>query len=239
MNKINGRVWIGLIFIILGTLMIMDNIHLIYFDLFSWPVIFIVIGAVILANSKDSTLGYVLIVIGGIWLSARIFNYSFGKLVEDYWPFLLVLLGLFIIFNSSGRKSSRRGEKYKGDDKFDEETQTDQDEIDVTAILSSRKIKVDSKNFQGGKMTCVMGGAELDLVYAELKEGRQILDVVAIFGGFDIYVPKDWNINIKVTSIFGGFSDKRRKDSQIVPRQDVVLEIKGFVLFGGGDLKSS
>ncbi len=233
MKNSNGRIWIGLIFIILGSLMILDNIHFLYFDLFSWPVIMIVVGAIVLANSKDSTLGYALIVIGGIWLSARLFGYNFGNLIEDYWPIILVLLGIFIIVKSSKNNSGKEQES-----KFEEEIETSRDEIDVAAILSARKVKVDSKNFRGGKITCFMGGVDLDLIYAELKDGVQTLDLIAIFGGFDIYLPKEWNVNIKVTSIFGGFSDKRRKDSQIIPSPDKVLEIKGLVLFGGGDLKN-
>lgn len=58
-----------------------------------------------------------------------------------------------------------------------------------------------------------------------------------MFGGYTIIVPQDWNIIIDIVPVFGGFSDKRIKDPNRVYEDDKILIIKGFVLFGGGEVK--
>ena len=45
-------------------------------------------------------------------------------------------------------------------------------------------------------------------------------------------------IIVNVTSIFGGFDDKRILNLNQIQESNKVLIIRGFVLFGGGDLKT-
>jgi len=44
---------------------------------------------------------------------------------------------------------------------------------------------------------------------AELSDETNVIEVFYMFGGSNIIVPNDWIVLNKVTSIFGGFSDKR------------------------------
>ena len=72
---------------------------------------------------------------------------------------------------------------------------------------------------------------------AYLAEGRNEIDVFVMFGGTEIRVPADWSVQVEVFSLLGGFSDKRRSTVQVVPDPGKVLVIKGFVMFGGGEVK--
>ena len=50
-------------------------------------------------------------------------------------------------------------------------------------------------------------------------------------------IPRDWNVKIDIVALFGGVGDKR--DIVDNPDNDErVLYIKGFVMFGGGEIKS-
>ena len=60
-----------------------------------------------------------------------------------------------------------------------------------------------------------------------------------MFGGGTFYVPADWSVNTDVTAVFGGFSDKRRTSLETATDPEKVLYIKGFVLFGGGEIKNA
>ena len=58
-----------------------------------------------------------------------------------------------------------------------------------------------------------------------------------MFGGTTLIIPRDWNVKIDIVALFGGVGDKR----DIVNNPDMddrVLYIKGFVMFGGGEIKS-
>ena len=61
--------------------------------------------------------------------------------------------------------------------------------------------------------------------------------MICVFGGTSLTVPDDWNIHIKIVSIFGGFADKRRSKSENIYSEKEIL-IKGVCIFGGGEIKS-
>ncbi len=56
-----------------------------------------------------------------------------------------------------------------------------EDEVDVSALLSGRKITSRSRRFRGGKVAAMFGGVQLDLVDAALAPDAR-LDVTVAFG---------------------------------------------------------
>lgn len=70
---------------------------------------------------------------------------------------------------------------------------------------------------------------------ASLAPGRQNLEVIMIFGGSKFIIPDGWDVKIELTSVFGGFSDKRSR-SVVEKERDRTLVITGVTLFGGGEI---
>ncbi len=62
--------------------------------IFSWPVILIIVGLILMAGKRQS--GLVLIVIGGIFLLPRIFFIP-GLTISMFFPVLLVGLGIAMV----------------------------------------------------------------------------------------------------------------------------------------------
>jgi predicted membrane protein len=240
----NSRLIIGLILLAIGVLFLADNIFYfpfnIHYYIFSWPFLLVVIGVIMLLNSKDITAGIVLILVGAAFLAGRFFHIPFRHIIQDYWPVILILIGLFILIRPR-KKSIPPGvdPSFVNDDSGKGSTESVYaDYINENAIFSGTDRRVESNNFMGGKVTAVFGAADIDLRGAKLAQGRQVLDVFLAFGGTDIYVPRDWRVVLNVTSIFGAFDDERRKEVRENQDDGKVLEIKGFVIFGGGDLKT-
>lgn len=237
MNNSNGRSWLGIVLIILGSVFLLKNLHIFPYEIqriiFSWPSILLLIGIFILSKSRDNFMGIIFIGIGAIALSLRIFDYSFREFFYDYWPVLLILLGLFIIYR---RKDFSHFTSNDG--KNGEFEPTSDNYLDETAVFGGIDKKIKADNFRGGKITAIFGGVDLDFYDAQLADGEQVLDLICIFGGADLIVPPDWQVVIKATAIFGGFDDKRRKRSGTVLQEGKVLVIKGLLLFGGGDIKN-
>ncbi|MDA0194545.1 MAG: DUF5668 domain-containing protein [Bacteroidetes bacterium] len=226
------RKWVGVLIIAIGILFLMDNLlgdlffipfHIPFF-FFSWPMILIVIGVFILLVKERKEGGLVLLIIGTVFLLPDIFNISIRSLFQ-YWPLLLILAGVSIILR---RRHNDHG--YSKDDV---------DYIDELNILGGQKTQVTSQNFRGGKITSILGGSELDLSKAKLGQEIVLLDTFSMFGGTKIIVPESWTLKFEVFSLFGGFSDERRRTSLgTVPDQKQVLIIKGTTIFGGGEIKS-
>jgi predicted membrane protein len=225
-NNNRPRIIFGILLIVLGTLFLLDNYNLFDFSIpsfiFKWQSILIILGAyLLLNNSKDS--GLILISIGLIGL------------FPNFWPLLLVVLGLYIIFRQSRGNSPKSN--HKGFYNENPSNLNVNEFLDDVSIFGGGKKIVNSQNFKGGKITSIFGGSEIDFYDAKLADGVNYLDVVCIFGGNTLHLPKDWNIEFDVVPVFGGFSDKRRKIPNLTVDPNKKLIVKGTFIFGGLEIK--
>lgn len=231
------RVFVGIILILLGGLFLLDNLDLIYIDIpriiFSFPMLLIILGAIIIINSRRKIFGSLLFVLGLFLMLPRVFPWIHFN-ASIVFPIIIILLGIFII--------TRRRDHYahSGVNAFQSHKGHDlnADRIDEISIFGGGEKIIYSENFQGGNVTSIFGGSTIDLTNCKLAPGENIIDVLAIFGGNTFIVPKDWEIRTDVLPIFGGFSNKIFRDPTIVINQDKMLLIKGIVIFGGGEIKS-
>ena len=229
----NRKITFGIILIFAGLLFLLNTIGLISFKIahvvFSFPFFLLVIGILILVNSSKRVLGGILSGVGIFFLLPRIFpNIDYGP--NLVLPVLLISLGIYVIF----KHTQRKGDKYK---KYIEEN-IDRDMIEDVAIFGGGNKVINSDNFKGGSITAIFGGSEIDLSNCKLAEGTNVIEIVAIFGGTTIIVPKEWNIQLNVTPLFGGFSNKAYKIPNLEIDKSKTLVIKGVAIFGGGEIKS-
>ena len=98
------------------------------------------------------------------------------------------------------------------------------------AFMSGIRRTVTSQDFQGGELTAIMGGCEIDLRQASIKSGEAVLDVFAFWGGIDLKVPLDWSVDLAGTPLLGGFDDKTRPPQGGSTKR---LVIKGYAIMGG------
>jgi len=237
----NSKITIGSILIILGLLWLSKNLLIIPDELrtiiFSFPMILFVIGIIILIKSRNSLFGYVLVGIGGYKLLTDKLHIPLDFL-EDFWPVILILLGIYILLKGKSVNSISNNAKHESKFNFAESSSESIDFIDDFNILSGSDKTVTSEFFKGGKITTIFGGTDINLRNSKLAEGIHTLEITTIFGGIDLYVPKDWNVIIKVTAMFGGFDDERIKYTNEQTDMSRTLIIKGVVIFGGGDIKN-
>ncbi len=104
----SGRWLIGGGLIALGIVFLLMNIGMI--ERFSvwrfWPVILIVIGANKFSQSNQRAEGYWLMALGAWfqWSVLKIYGYGF----RDTWPVVIVLFGIYLLWESIERESRRR-----------------------------------------------------------------------------------------------------------------------------------
>ncbi|MES2807066.1 MAG: LiaF domain-containing protein [Bacteroidota bacterium] len=110
------------------------------------------------------------------------------------------------------------------------------DFLDAVSIFGGVKKIVFSKNFQGGELVNVFGGAELDFTQADIN-GRVYVDVTQIFGGTKIIVPAHWMVVSDMSAVFAGVDDKRMRTNTPLD-SNKVLVLKGISVFAGIDIRS-
>jgi predicted membrane protein len=229
-SKGNKRFYFGVILIVVGAILILERLNLIPWSiadvLISWQMLIIAIGLVVLMGG-NRTGGIVMIGIGGFFLIPEMINVPY-ELRRLYWPLILVAIGFALLFKHRGCKT--KIENGVGDEDFDQ--------FDDFVIFGGREIFINSQELKGGRATSIFGGIEYDMRQAKLAEQGAYIDTICIFGGCGIKVPLDWNVRNEVTTIFGGFTDKRGdtfQHGQYDPSKTLV--IKGTTVFGGFEVK--
>ena len=227
-QRSNKRALLGLILVLVGIVVIVANFNLFPFGLkhilFSWPSILILLGLFFLLSREAKAAGWILILVGGVFLIPRMWHdVPFGW-HELFWPALMVGLGAILISRGVMKRQVPMDEG--------------PDFIDDMSIFGGGDRVLSSQNFKGGRVTAIFGGSKYNLTNAELAKGRNVIDIFTMFGGCKLIIPQDWEVKIEVSAIFGGFSDKRhiRKDVPRDPSKELI--IKGVAIFGGGDIVS-
>jgi predicted membrane protein len=229
-KKTDKQLMVGVVILLVGAALLANNFGLFSYEirryLFRWEVILIVLGIAFISNREHRSTGIILLVIGGVFYLRNFFDLHFN-FWQVFWPGMLILAGVMILFR--GRSGAHIHDfENLGDDV-----------IDDLAVFGGGDRIVTSQSFKGGKITAVFGGSNFNMSRARLAPGKNYIDVFAMFGGTKLVVPEDWNIKITVTSIFGGFSDKHRMlPVESTYDKETMLIIRGFVLFGGGEIKS-
>lgn len=229
----NRTLGIGLLIIAIGLVILLHRLNVfspwLEDVLISWQMLLIVIGIWNLFFNQSKVAGLILIAVGGFFLIPDLFilPHDFRR---NFWPLLLIVVGVFILFRAFPKKTLPSFNPVTGDP---------MEFIDETNIFSGNEKKISSPNFRGGKITSIFGGSEIDLSSSHLAMGTNVLEVFYLFGGSSITVPNDWVVVNKVTSILGGFSDKRNVNPTQTPGAGKTLIIQGFVMFGGGEIKGN
>lgn len=251
---------IGIILVVIGLVLIVDNLrftpHFIPWWIWTWQFLLITIGVFSLLTSDKVGPGIVLISIGSIFLLSDILPRewpAFFDLFSDnfslFWTLVLIIIGASLIFRKRGerhentsKEHSRRPSFGKSHTTFGSTTEyandIESDYIDEVAIFGGGKKIITSENFRGGKVTTIFGGTDLILSQSQLAPGTNEIEVFAMFGGWTLVVPPNWQVKNEVIAVFGGISDKRVLSADMVKDNTRVLVIKGFVMFGGGEIKS-
>jgi hypothetical protein len=211
------RLVIGIGIIMVGLLALLGEFGVINFaGWFStyWPLLFIAGGLAFWAdNPRQNYIWSIIIICLGIVAQLNaldIVNVGFWQL---FWPAILIVFGWSVLVNRAENITS---------------------EENVTAFLSGATNKSNSKDYKGGKVTAILGGSELDLRKAAIKQSATI-EVLAVMGGIEIRVPEGWDVRASVTPILGGTDNKTAVPSN---SKAPVLNVVGTVMMGGVDIKN-
>ena len=215
--------------------------------LFTWEMILILMGLFIgIRHGFRDFSWLVMIIIGLVFLSDDLYP---GIQIKQYAvPIIIIALGVLFILSprrmcgGKGRfrkhQFNRPAELPPADsaEVITPETDITQDtELDIVSIFAGIKKRIMSKQFRGGDIVCVFGGAELNLTHSDFIS-PVVLDVTMVFGGTKLIIPANWEVRSEVTAIFGGVDDKRPQPTSSIPEKTIIL--KGTLMFGGIEVNS-
>jgi len=226
-SKVNSTLLtIGIGLMILGILIALNQVGTIALPWLDvrpiqlWPLIIVAVGLVKILESKFRSVGgWVILAIGLLLFARSMWGHIYIR--DLIWPSILVAIGVFIVLHAVRRHRKVPAELNKSGD-F----------ARGTAILSAYKHKPNGGMFDGGEITAIFGGFEIDLRQVTMKHETARIDVFALFGGGEILVPGEWDVSIQVSAILGGVDDRAIKSpagGNVRPK----LLITGTLILGG------
>ena len=213
-----GRLFFGLLIVAVGTVLLLDNAGVLDAgEILStwWPAVLVLAG--ILTFAANPRHWPVALIITGVGVAFLLSNLDIIDLGNFIIPAAIIFVGLLVLF---GRGLGSRTEAG--------------DRVNSFNVFSGSEIASHSKEFQGGSISAVFGGAEVDLRDTMPAPGAQ-LDVFAAFGGVEVTVPEGWNVVTRGLPLFGGIENATAKES--VPADAPTLAVSATVLFGGLEIK--
>ena len=184
-NRQLGRLVVGAFIVVVGLFALLDNLNLFDARLVQpfWPLIFVALGALRLAQWGDprSTVFSVgMMAVGGAMTLNNLGVIHFH--VRDWWPALLILVGASVIwrgFRPESERRWRRSRDLRRDERLEHGAR-----IEASAVMSGIVLKNDSQDFQGGEISTMMGSVEIDLRQASIV-GEARLHLSIVMGGVE------------------------------------------------------
>lgn len=220
MNKQFTRTLAGLAIIAVGMLALLNSLNIMSLgDILNdwWPAAIIFAGVLIFMNDPRSFVWPLIIVTAGTLLQLRELGVVTVNPWQLFWPLVIIAVGISTLVN--------RSHTHKGINKKDLDN--------ISVFLAGSTTKNESKDYKGGKVSTILGGADIDLRQAVIKD-EATLNVFTVLGGVEIKVPEGWEVKSSITPIAGGIEIKTKPAGKNAP----VLTIVGDVVFGGVDVKN-
>lgn len=224
-RRSSGQALVGLLLLGLGSLLTAQNFGLLDARRYwrYWGALPLAIGLVKLlapGSRSDRAFGVVLTAFGGGNLARAMGYWSPGP--ADLAALALMGLGGYFVFRGVFGGPERRP------------APDSTDWVSGLAILAGFERKNNSQTFRGGDLTAFMGGVELDLRLASMREPA-VIDVFVMWGGVGIYVPRDWTVELRGTPLLAGFEDNSQPPPAPTEKR---LIIRGLALMGGVEIKN-
>lgn len=213
-----GRLFFGLLVVAVGVILLLDNAGTLdAWEIFGtwWPAVVILAGVLTFAaNPRHWPVALIITAVGTAFLLSNLGVVDAGEFII---PAAIIGVGLLVLF---GRGMGSRTEAG--------------DRVNSFNVFSGSELASHSKQFQGGSISAIFGGAEVDLRDAAPAVDAQ-LDVFTAFGGVELKVPEGWQVVVKGLPLFGGIENATVKDTLTADAPK--LSVSATVLFGGLEIK--
>lgn len=184
-----------------------------------WWTLFIIIPSFLgLFDEEGRTGSLIGLFVGVLLLLSCQDVLNFDIVLKLIVPCVLIVTGLSFIFKGKIKTKNIENVKAVGVTNYN-------------ATFSGQNLDFSKEEFTGTKLDAVFGGIKCDLRNAIINDDV-VIEASAIFGGITILVPKDVNVKITSTSIFGGVDGKSKMD-----KPGKTIYVNATCLFGGVEVK--
>jgi predicted membrane protein len=220
-NPINSALVNGGLLIVVGILLLLDQMGIISHWFNFWAAVFFFVGLLNVlqpGRTQRRVWGAFLVAIGLV-VELDYLGYARVRL-ETIWPVFVIAAGLVLIWRAYQPPTETGGVLAPT--------------LNVFAIWGGGEYRIRAKDFRGGDLVAFMGGFDVDLRDADIEGDQATITVNAFMGGGVIRVPETWAVSMQVAAFMGGHSLKAREGAQVLK----TLIVKGFAVMGGVEVRN-
>ena len=218
-NKSTGVV-IGILLVIIGIGYVGNIFEVWNFTLFfpGWWSMFLIVPAIVMIIRHGFKPIYLVLLAAGALVLLSKSGILPGIVSKLLVPAVIIAIGLAIIFR--GNLSSPAGKPQKNVPSH-------------IAVFGGSTPNYNGKTFNGAFCTAVFGGVDLLLGNATIENGA-VIDALALFGGIDIKLPENVNVETSSLPIFGGTGVAKNRT---FGENNPTVYVNAVCIFGGVDIK--
>ncbi len=213
-TKVSTNVIIGILLVIIAIGYIGNVFEVWHFTLFfpGWWTLFIIVPSIVALAANGFKKGYVIWLAAGVLLLVKCLGIIPDWLSKLLAPVLILAFGLMIIFR--GKIAGENGSSY-------------------LALFAGRTPNYNGKSFEGACCTAIFGGVDLKLGQADVRDGA-VIDALTVFGGVDVILPPEVNVEVSCLPIFGGISEPKNR---VYDESFPTVRVNAVCIFGGVSVK--
>jgi predicted membrane protein len=219
-DRLHSGLLTGGILVVVGVLLLLDQMGIISHWFSFWAAIFFFAGLVnVLGSHKGQghMWGGLLMAVGVI---IELDYIGFAHIhIETIWPVFVIAAGVVLIWRAYLQPA---------------DTGALSPHLNVYAVWGGGEYRIRAKDFRGGDLVAFMGGFDVDLRDADIQGNEAIINVNCLMGGGVIRVPETWAVSMRVAAFMGGHSLKAREG----PQPTKTLIVRGLAIMGGVEVRN-
>ncbi len=220
-EKDQNRYLFGFIVVLIGVFLFIkqvgifpfwgDNIWTLFIKF--WPLLLLFLG-VKLYISNNRVTGAIILLLSVSFLFNTLLDFNFFSVL---WPILIIGIGVSLLFKEE-KKEEKEEKNLKEGTSF----------LSQTILFRDEKLKIDSKEFKGGRLDMFVGSLKLDLREVKVSKGGAKLNINCAFANVEVLVPTECRVKSKGNSVIGNWTINLKERE----RKEPILNITGNILFG-------
>lgn len=224
MKKINFNVILGIFFLLVGSLLILEKFNInvrVDYSILVWSFL-MVLGIFMIINDRRISIMPSILTFIGLWNLLNEIGILTGSIFSLFWPIIIIIIGFNLVFAKKLFVNLPPNIQKNGE------------VLTYSGIFSGVEERLTDKDFKGLVASAMFGGVELDLRDIEINQDVQI-DVNAMFGGVTIILPEKYNlIKGESVALFGGVDNKFKGKNE---ENKKTIYLNSRTIFGGIELK--
>jgi len=148
--------------------------------------------------------GIIVLALGVLFLLHNLDVIDFGHVIRDFWPLILVAIGLrMILFPGKSVDEPAAPSRVDAGSPSPGAASSSSQQITESKFIGDTNVKMTSEDFRGGSISCFIGDENVDLSEVTIQSGERAVYISGFIGDVKVSAPKKMPFMITANTTVG------------------------------------